>query len=88
MPGGADIAVTDDNKLQYVHLAADWHLQRRLAEPAQAFAHGLTQVTAALSVSACQTIRVVGLRARVNWALIAVLHRMVILGWERACTSA
>lgn len=44
-PGGADIAVTNENKLQYVHLAADWHLQRRLAEPAQAFAQGLTQVT-------------------------------------------
>ena len=50
-PGGADIAVTNENKLQYVHLAAAWHLQRRLAEPARAFAQGLAQVTAAQSVS-------------------------------------
>ena len=49
--GGAEIAVTNENKLQYVHLAADWHLQRRLAEPARVFAQGLTQVTAAQIVT-------------------------------------
>ena len=50
-PGGADIAVTNENKLQYVHLAADWHLRRRLAEPARAFAQGMAQVSTAQSVS-------------------------------------
>jgi hypothetical protein len=43
-PGGADTAVTDSNKLLYVHLVADWHLSRRLGKPAAAFAAGLHQV--------------------------------------------
>lgn len=42
--GGAGIAVTNENKLQYVHLAADWHLRSRLGPPAHAFAEGLAQV--------------------------------------------
>ena len=43
-PGGDDIAVTNSNKLLYVHLVADWHLNRRLGKPAASFAAGLNQV--------------------------------------------
>ena len=41
---GADVPVTNENKLQYVHLMADFHLNTRIQGPAQAFAAGLTQV--------------------------------------------
>lgn len=44
-PGGADVAVTNTNKLLYVHLVADWHLNGRLGKAAAAFAAGLHQVT-------------------------------------------
>ena len=40
-PGGRDEAVTNDNRLQFVHLAAEWHLGSRLGPPAEAFAQGL-----------------------------------------------
>ena len=43
-PGGKDIAVTQENKLQYVHLAAEWYLSSRLGQPTEAFAQGLAQV--------------------------------------------
>lgn len=43
-PGGDDVAVTSANKLLYVHLVADWHLNRRLGKPATSFASGLNQV--------------------------------------------
>ena len=42
-PGGDDMAVTSANKLLYVHLVADWHLNRRLGKPASSFAAGLHQ---------------------------------------------
>ena len=45
-PGGDDMAVTSANKLLYVHLIADWHLNRRLGKPAAAFAAGLNQASA------------------------------------------
>ena len=51
LPGGADVAVTDANKLLYVHLAADWHLNGRLGAPAGAFAAGLHQVGFCKSVT-------------------------------------
>ena len=44
MPGGADMVVTNSNKLHYIHLAADWHLNGRLAASSAAFARGMTQV--------------------------------------------
>ncbi|KAK9832830.1 hypothetical protein WJX81_005036 [Elliptochloris bilobata] len=44
LPGGADTPVTDANRLLYVHLAADWHLNGRLGAAAGAFASGLHQV--------------------------------------------
>ena len=43
-PGVDDMAVTSTNKLLYVHLVADWHLNRRLGKPAASFAAGLNQV--------------------------------------------
>ena len=42
-PGGNEMAVTCANKLLYVHLVADWHLNRRLGKPASSFAAGLHQ---------------------------------------------
>ena len=38
------MAVTSSNKLLYVHLMADWHLNRRLGKPAACFAAGLNEV--------------------------------------------
>lgn len=43
-PDGANTPVTNENKLQYIHLVADWHLHGRLGAPAAAFAAGLGQV--------------------------------------------
>ncbi|EIE23025.1 hypothetical protein COCSUDRAFT_15978, partial [Coccomyxa subellipsoidea C-169] len=43
VPGGADVAVTNANKLLYIHLVADWHLNGRLGAAAAAFAAGLAQ---------------------------------------------
>ena len=45
VPGGANIAVTNDNKLQYILLMADWHLHQRLGASSAAFARGLHQVS-------------------------------------------
>ena len=45
-PGGEDMAVTDDNKLQYIHLVADWHLKGRRGACSAAFARGLHAVSA------------------------------------------
>ena len=42
--GGSDRSVTNDNKLQYVHLMADWHVNVKVGRPAQAFAAGLADV--------------------------------------------
>ena len=44
LPGGAQMAVTNDNKLHYIHLAADWHLNGRLGASSAAFARGMAQV--------------------------------------------
>jgi len=38
------MAVTNANKLHYIHLAADWHLNGRLGASSAAFATGLAQV--------------------------------------------
>ena len=43
VPGGVDVAVTNANKLLYIHLVADWHLNGRLGAAAAAFAAGLAQ---------------------------------------------
>ena len=44
IPGGGSVAVTAANKLQYIHLVADWHLRRRLGPAAAAFGRGLEGV--------------------------------------------
>lgn len=43
-PGGASLPVTDANKLLYVHLVVDWHMNGKLGAPAAAFARGMHQV--------------------------------------------
>ena len=47
-PGGDGIPVSTENRLQYVHLAADWHLHSRLGAPARAFSEGIAQVVTLL----------------------------------------
>lgn len=44
VPGGSDVEVNDSNKLLYVHLLADYHLNRRIAAPMMAFMRGLTHI--------------------------------------------
>jgi HECT-domain (ubiquitin-transferase) len=44
IPGGASTPVTNANKLQFVHLIADWHLRRRVGPAAAAFSQGLFKV--------------------------------------------
>lgn len=44
VPGGENIAVTNENRLQYVQLLADWHINGRLERSALAFASGMKQV--------------------------------------------
>ncbi|CAD7704872.1 unnamed protein product [Ostreobium quekettii] len=41
---GSERPVTNDNKLQYVHLVADWHVNVKVGRPAQTFASGLAEV--------------------------------------------
>ncbi|GFR45588.1 hypothetical protein Agub_g6983 [Astrephomene gubernaculifera] len=44
LPGGAEVAVTNDSRLLYCHLLADWHLTGKLGTTAAAFARGLFAV--------------------------------------------
>jgi hypothetical protein len=44
MPGGRDVDVKASNKLLYVHLLADYHLNKRLAVPVHAFMKGMQQM--------------------------------------------
>jgi ubiquitin-protein ligase E3 C len=55
-PRGADVPVTDANKLLYVHLVADWHLNGRLAAASAAFAAGLHQARPAAPAAASHCI--------------------------------
>ncbi|PNH11212.1 E3 ubiquitin-protein ligase [Tetrabaena socialis] len=41
LPGRGDEPVTNDSRLLYCHLLADWHLNGKLGPPATAFARGL-----------------------------------------------
>ncbi|XP_042041687.1 E3 ubiquitin-protein ligase UPL7-like isoform X2 [Salvia splendens] len=43
-PGGKDICVTNDNKLQYVHAMADYKLNRQILPFSSAFLRGLTDL--------------------------------------------
>ncbi|GAX84732.1 hypothetical protein CEUSTIGMA_g12154.t1 [Chlamydomonas eustigma] len=42
--GWGDVPVTNDNRLLYCHLLADWHLNVRLGRAAEAFSRGLSQL--------------------------------------------
>ncbi len=44
LPGRGSTPVTNDNRLLYCHLLADWHLNLRLGRPVDAFVSGLTQI--------------------------------------------
>ena len=83
LPGGADVAVTNANKLLYVHLAADWHLNGRLGAPAGAFAAGLHQVRACAYVTCC--LRVMYFAALL---LLAGLRCTCMAGWHRCRTAS
>lgn len=41
---GSEKEVTNENKLQYVHLKADWHVNILAGRPAKAFTSGLCQI--------------------------------------------
>ncbi|XP_024365783.1 E3 ubiquitin-protein ligase UPL7 isoform X2 [Physcomitrium patens] len=43
-PGGADIQVTNENKLQYVHAVADYKLNRQMRPLVTAFAKGMADI--------------------------------------------
>jgi ubiquitin-protein ligase E3 B len=45
-PGGADIPVTNENKLQYVHAVADYKLNRQMRPLIDAFARGMGDLIA------------------------------------------
>lgn len=42
--GGAQVAVTNENKLAYVHTVAAWHLSHKIGATSAAFARGISQV--------------------------------------------
>ena len=44
IPGGSEMPVTDQNKLQYVHLMADWHTNKKVGNSVRAFGAGLSQI--------------------------------------------
>lgn len=44
VPGGSEMHVSNQNKLQYVHLMADWHINKKVGKCCQAFAAGLSQI--------------------------------------------
>lgn len=43
-PGGADMVVTNENKLQYVHAMADYKLNRQMRPLVTAFARGMADI--------------------------------------------
>lgn len=45
LPGGDSVPVTASNRLLYVYLLADWHLNARLGQAASAFAGELCKAT-------------------------------------------
>lgn len=43
-PGGRDIPVTNDNKIEYIHLLSDYKLNRQIHEQVIAFRRGIASV--------------------------------------------
>jgi len=37
LPGGSDIPVTNQNKLQYIYLMADWHINKKVGKSVKTF---------------------------------------------------
>lgn len=44
VPNGSEIPVTSENKLQYIHLVSNYHLNTRLAKQSAAFVKGLAKL--------------------------------------------
>ena len=70
--GGADIPVTAANRMHYILLMADWHLNGRLNASAGSFASGMAQVQQSPESCLCQA------HSRVHAPVAALQH---------ACTS-
>ena len=43
-PGGKDIPVTNDNKIEYIHLLSDYKLNKQIHEQVIAFRNGISNV--------------------------------------------
>jgi ubiquitin-protein ligase E3 C len=43
-PGGKDITVTNDNKIEYIHLMADYKLNKQIQEQVKAFKMGISDI--------------------------------------------
>jgi ubiquitin-protein ligase E3 C len=43
-PGGKDISVTNDNKIEYMHLLSDYKLNKQIHEQVIAFRNGISSV--------------------------------------------
>jgi ubiquitin-protein ligase E3 C len=43
-PGGKDILVTNDNKIEYIHLLADYKLNKQINEQVKAFRNGISNI--------------------------------------------
>jgi ubiquitin-protein ligase E3 C len=43
-PGGKDILVTNDNKIEYIHLISDFKLNKQINEQVIAFRNGLSNI--------------------------------------------
>ena len=44
-PGGADIAVTEENKKEYVDLMVEYHISKRVKDQFDAFMSGFSELT-------------------------------------------
>ncbi|EPX74884.1 ubiquitin-protein ligase E3 [Schizosaccharomyces octosporus yFS286] len=44
IPNGGNVAVTNDNRLQYIHLISNYYLNARLSKQCRAFTNGFTQI--------------------------------------------
>ncbi|XP_047985069.1 ubiquitin-protein ligase E3C [Leguminivora glycinivorella] len=58
-PGGANIPVTSENRIEYIHLVADYKLNRQIRSQCNAFKRGLTSVVNAewLRMFSCRELQ-------------------------------
>ena len=62
-PGGSDIPVTNDNRIEYVRLMTDYHLNKSVQEQFSAFASGFLEVRLPFM---CGVLIARGVQARVH----------------------